>query len=99
MALTADEQQILDDFTAMKERAALLKQENPLNNQHGGDHYRKLAEYQPWQVMAKWMTPEELRGYMKGTVCAYLCRERDKGGDDDIKKALHTMQIYMEVKG
>jgi hypothetical protein len=70
---------------------------NPLDSQVGGDHYSKLGEYQPWEVMAKWLTPEELKGYMKGTVCAYLCREEDKGGREDIKKAFHTMEIYLEV--
>jgi hypothetical protein len=70
---------------------------NPLHGQVNGDHYKKLTPYQPWQVMAKWLTAEELKGYMKGTVCAYLCREVDKGGKDDIEKALHTMQIYLEV--
>lgn len=74
-----------------------LTTENPMDSQVGGDHYKKLGEYQPWSVMAKWLTPEELKGYMKGTVCAYLCREEDKGGREDIKKALHTMQIYLEV--
>jgi hypothetical protein len=71
--------------------------DSPLDGQIGGSHYRTLGMYQPWQVMAKWMTPEELKGYMKGTVCAYLCREAGKGGRQDIEKALHTMEIYMEV--
>lgn len=71
--------------------------EDPLKLQIAGNHYSKLAEYQPWVVMQKWLTPEELKGYMKGTVCAYLCREQDKGGVDDIKKAMHTMQIYLEL--
>ena len=68
-----------------------------LNDQEGGDHYKKFGEYQPWKVLSKWMTPDELRGFMKGTVIAYLARERDKGGDIDILKAIHTMQIYMEL--
>jgi hypothetical protein len=68
-----------------------------LNNQVGGDHYAKLGEYQPWNVLAKWMTPEELKGFMKGTVIAYLAREEDKGGRLDIEKAMHTMQIYLEL--
>ncbi len=68
------------------------------DNQVGGDHYRKLGAYQPWEVLAKWMTPEELRGYMKGTVIAYLAREQDKGGDTDIAKAMHTMQLWQEVR-
>jgi hypothetical protein len=67
------------------------------DTQVGGDHYEKLGEYQPWKVLHKWLTPDELRGFMKGTVIAYLAREGDKGGDQDIEKALHTMQIYAEL--
>jgi len=69
-----------------------------LDTQVGGGHYKKLGQYQPWQVAAACMTPAELRGYMKGTVLAYLMREGDKGGDLDIEKALHTMQLWQEVR-
>lgn len=66
--------------------------------QIGGDHYKKLGHHQPWEVLASWMTPVELRGYMKGTVIAYLAREQDKGGDTDVAKACHTMQLWEEVR-
>lgn len=66
--------------------------------QVGGDHYKKLGHHQPWEVLATWMTPEELRGYMKGTVIAYLAREQEKGKDQDIEKALHTMQLWQDVR-
>jgi len=66
--------------------------------QVGGDHYKTMGDYQPWQVLAEWMTPEELRGHMKGTVIAYLAREKQKGGDQDIAKALHTMQLFQELR-
>ena len=68
------------------------------DNQIGGDHYMKLGAYQPWEVLSHWLTAEELRGYMKGTVIAYLARERDKGGDVDIAKSLHTMQLWEELR-
>lgn len=68
-----------------------------LDVQIAGDHYKKLAEYQPWEVLARWMTPDELRGYAKGTAIAYLAREQDKGGDIDIEKACHTLQLYKEL--
>ncbi len=54
-------------------------------------------EYQPWVVNAKWLTSEELKGFAKGTVNAYLCREKDKGGREDIKKAYHTLGLYLEL--
>ena len=68
------------------------------DTQVGGDHYKRLGRHQPWEVLATWMTPAELRGYMKGTVIAYLAREQDKGGDTDVAKALHTMQLWQDVR-
>jgi len=69
-----------------------------LDTQHGGDHYKKLGDYQPWQVLKAWLTEEEFRGYMKGTAIAYLAREAEKGGDLDINKATHTLQAFLEMK-
>ena len=68
-----------------------------LDTQVGGDHYKKLGDYQPWEVLRHWLTPEEFRGYMKGTAIAYLAREQDKGGTLDIKKAYHTLQGLLEL--
>lgn len=65
-------------------------------DQVGGDHYRKLGEMQPWNVLKAWLTPEEFRGYMKGTAIVYLARERDKGGDADISKAEHYLRKMIE---
>ena len=49
------------------------------------------------EVLRRWLTPEEFRGYMKGTAIAYLAREQDKGGMLDIKKAGHTLQGLVEL--
>jgi hypothetical protein len=70
-----------------------------LDTQVGGDHYKKLGAYQPWEVLRHWLTPEEFRGYMKGTAIAYLAREQDKGGMLDIRKAGHTLQGLVELLG
>jgi len=63
--------------------------------QIGGTHYKEMA-IQPWEAMRAWLTPEEYRGYHKGTVLAYLARERSKGGDQDIAKAAPHLQELME---
>ncbi len=70
-----------------------------LDIQEGGDHYKKLGAYRPWEVLRRWLTPEEFRGYMKGTAIAYLAREQDKGGMLDIRKAGHTLQGLVELLG
>lgn len=70
---------------------------NASNTQIGGDHYRAMGEFQPWDVLQHWLTPEEYRGYQKGVAIAYLARERAKGGDQDIAKAAHHLQKLIEV--
>lgn len=68
-----------------------------LETQIGGEHYKKLGAYQPWEVLARCLTPDELRGFAKGTMIAYLMREREKGGLQDIHKAIHTGQLFEEL--
>jgi len=70
-----------------------------LDTQVGGDHYKELGAYQPWEVLKHWLTPEEFRGFMKGTAIAYLARERSKGGMQDISKAAHTLDGLVELMG
>lgn len=79
------------------EPAEQTDEPSALDRQVGGDHYQKLGDYQPWAVLQHWLTPEEFRGYMKGTAIAYLARERDKGGMTDVDKAAHTLQALLEL--
>lgn len=67
------------------------------DKQIGGSHYRKHGIYQPWDVLTAWLTPEEYRGWQKGTAIVYLARERDKNGDQDIEKAGHHIHKLVEV--
>lgn len=71
--------------------------ESALDVQFGGSHYKDLGQFQPWEVAAHWLTPEEMKGAMKLTVMSYLARESKKGGREDIKKAMHTIQLYLEL--
>lgn len=67
------------------------------DRQHGGDHYAKMpTDMQPWNVLKHWLTPEEYRGWQKGVAIVYLARERDKGGDLDIQKAIHHLERLAE---
>lgn len=70
-----------------------------LNNQIGGNHYQKLGDFQPVNVLKHWLTPDEFRGWAKGEAIVYLAREQDKGGIQDIKKAAHILQLYLELIG
>lgn len=66
------------------------------DSQVDGDHYKTMGDAQPWDVLAKWLTPEEYRGYQKGVAIGYLAREQAKGGDSDIRKAAHHLQRLIE---
>ncbi len=68
-----------------------------LDKQVGGDHYKALGQYQPVEVLKRWLTPEEFRGYMKGTTIVYMAREMQKGGTQDIEKAKHTLELFLEL--
>lgn len=69
------------------------------DTQVGGSHYKDMGDFQPWDVLKHWLTPEEYRGYQKGVAIAYLARERSKGGGQDIAKATHHLQKLVEVMG
>jgi hypothetical protein len=70
---------------------------NALDGQVGGSHYKDMP-IQPWEAMEAWMTPEEYRGYHKGVAIGYLARERQKGGLQDIEKAVHHLHRLLEVE-
>lgn len=88
---------VLED--AFREAEVQHAQASALDTQVGGDHYKKMGDFQPWPVLKHWLTEDEFRGYMKGTAIAYLARERDKGGMQDIEKAGHTLAGLVEMAG
>jgi hypothetical protein len=65
--------------------------------QIGGSHYKDMGQFQPWDVLRHWMTEEEYRGWMKGNALVYLARERNKGSNEDLRKALHTLTKLVEI--
>lgn len=67
-----------------------------LDIQVGGDHYKRFGDMQPWQVFGRWMNADELRGHAKGTAIAYLSRDKENARED-IEKAIHTLQLYLEI--
>lgn len=42
------------------------------------------------------LSPEELKGYVKGNVLKYICREARKGGVEDLKKARWYLDRLIE---
>lgn len=59
--------------------------------QVGGEHYRKYGHLQPWDVIAHFKLD-----YFTGNAVKYLLRWRDKGGIEDIRKAMHYIEKLVE---
>ena len=62
---------------------------NPLSEQFGGDHYRKM-KIQP----IEFVLANDL-GYCEGNIIKYVCRFRDKNGIDDLHKARHYIDFLI----
>lgn len=65
---------------------------NPSANQVGGDHYRKYNIQPIEYVLANSM------GYLPGCALKYITRYKDKGGAEDIRKAIHYLKLILEFE-
>lgn len=63
-----------------------------LSNQEGGDHYKSLP-IQPVQYITMNKIP-----YLEGNVIKYVTRHQSKNGIEDIKKAIHYLQLIAELQ-
>ena len=68
--------------------------------QIGGTHYKDMGA-EPWEVLEKWLSPTQFKGFLLGTSIKYLARVNvkdveGKGGLQDIKKAHHTLSYLIE---
>jgi hypothetical protein len=63
---------------------------NALEDQVGGDHYRKLA-IQPIEYIHR-----NGLGFIEGSIIKYVTRHRAKGGQEDLQKAAHLLQMLIE---
>jgi len=62
---------------------------HPRETQQGGTHYIKMG-IQP----IEYIIANEL-GYLEGNVIKYVSRHKNKGGAEDIKKAIHYLQFIL----
>jgi UDP-3-O-acyl-N-acetylglucosamine deacetylase len=60
--------------------------------QHGGTHYKALR-IQPWDYIDANDIP-----FLEGSAIKYLTRWRDKGGVEDLRKAIHFIQKRIEIE-
>ena len=65
---------------------------NPLQTQVGGDHYAKLKIQPVEYIHANGL------GFIEGSVIKYVTRHKSKNGKQDIEKAIHFLELLMEVE-
>ena len=61
-----------------------------LNYQVGGNHYKRL-KIEPIEYIVK-----NNLGYREGNVIKYVSRHQFKNGVEDVKKAIHMLQMIVE---
>ena len=64
---------------------------NPNDKQVGGSHYQ--SEYQHWDFVRLGLHGR----YLEGCATKYVSRWRDKGGAQDLEKALHYVEKIMAL--
>ena len=60
------------------------------------DHYKHGCVECIHAIQAA-LTPDEFRGFCKGNAIKYLWRERHKGGDEDLLKAVWYLAAITEA--
>lgn len=65
---------------------------NPLNVQVGGGHYKGFV-IQPVEFITRNKIP-----FIEGCVIKYVSRHRTKNGRQDIEKAIHFLELLLELE-
>lgn len=61
------------------------------DRQVGGDHYKKMP-IQPLEFIAK-----NNLDFFQGCVIKYILRYKDKNGVEDLRKAIHFIEMMIEM--
>ena len=69
------------------------EKQTALDTQVDGDHYKKLKIQPVEYIHANGI------GFFEGNVIKYVTRWRDKGGVKDLEKAIHNIQLLIELEG
>jgi len=72
-------------------RTIKMKTDTALDVQVGGRHYKDLA-IQPVEYIHANKLP-----YLEGNVIKYVTRHRSKAGKQDIEKAIHYLQLILDM--
>jgi len=64
--------------------------------QVGGDHYTR-QDIQPWEYMQAILTKDQFEGFLIGNVIKYVSRYQEKGGKEDLLKAIHYLEKATDI--
>ena len=67
--------------------------DNPLTRQVGGGHYKKYKVQPVEYAMANNLN------YCQANAIKYITRYKDKGGVEDLRKAIHNIELLIELEG
>jgi len=70
----------------------VLEERSALAVQEGGDHYKKMR-IQP----VEYIHANNI-GYFEGCVIKYVSRWRRKNGKEDLRKAIHFIELLLELE-
>jgi hypothetical protein len=82
----------LDAYKKEQENITSRKEQDALNAQVGGSHYKDMV-IQPVEYITKNNIP-----FIEGSVIKYVSRWRNKGGKEDIKKAIHFLELLLQIE-
>ena len=63
-----------------------------LDAQVGGGHYKNFA-IQPVEFIHK-----NALGFLEGCIIKRVCRHNEKAGAEDLRKAIHELQLLIELE-
>lgn len=86
---TVDELTLFNDITPTLDEPPIP---SAFDTQVGGDHYKDMKS-SPLRFIA-----DNNMSFILGNVIKYTCRADRKGGDEDIRKAIHYLVCHREWK-
>lgn len=70
----------------------MIPKSEALQKQEGGNHYKDL-KIQPIEFIHANNIP-----FAEGNVIKYVCRHRNKNGAQDLRKAIHFLEMLIEME-
>ena len=94
VAIVEEKQEIIKDEDEMR---ANKVEETADQIQVNNDYDKNQAGIQPLSVIESLMSPDQFKGFLRGSVINHIARCDKKGGAEDLKKARHYLDKLIEV--